>query len=270
MGAAVHRVSRLRPRVWGALVVLLAAALVGGWMWLRDSSLVSAQHVTVVGATGAEGGEISATLERTAHSMTTLHVDRKRLLHAVAAYPQVKDLKVTAHPLHTLRVEVVERPPVAALAVGDQRTAVAADGTILRGRVSATGLPSVDVSSLPAGGVVPHGDAADALSVLGAAPPALRRLIGSVSEQRGQITAQLRNGPRIMLGTTERPRAKWAAAARVLSDPSSKGAGYIDVRLPERPAAGGFPAGTDAAGETTDSTDEVATATDQLSTSTGG
>jgi cell division protein FtsQ len=62
-----------------------------------------------------------------------------------------------------------------------------------------------------------------------------------------------------MLGSTERPRAKWAAAARVLSDSSSEGATYIDVRLPERPAAGGFPAGTDSAGETTASTDEAST-----------
>ena len=34
--------------------------------------------------------------------------------------------------------------------------------------------------------------------------------------------------------------AKWAAAARVLADRSSSGATYVDLRLPERPAAGGL------------------------------
>jgi cell division protein FtsQ len=264
MGAVAHRVPHLRARVWGVLVVLTAAALVGGWMWLRDSSLVTADQVTVTGATGTERADIVAALERTGTEMTTLHVDRDRLLRAVAVYPQVKDLKVTAHPLHRLDIQVIERPPVAALEVGGTRTAVAADGTVLRGRVSATGLPTVGVSSLPATGVVSGtGQAADALRVLAAAPEALRKLISSVSERNGQLTAQLRNGPQIMLGTTDRPRAKWTAAARVLSDSSSDGATYIDVRLPERPAAGGFPAGEDSAGETTASTA-------QASTSTGG
>ena len=39
-------------------------------------------------------------------------------------------------------------------------------------------------------------------------------------------------------------RAKWTAAARVLADPSSRGAAYIDLRLPDRPAAGGLAAQT--------------------------
>jgi cell division protein FtsQ len=264
MGAVARRLVHLRARAWAALVVLLAAALFGGWMWLRDSSLVSANTVTVVGATGAEAPAIVATLQRTGRTMTTLHVDRGRLLEAVASYPQVKDLKVTTRPLHRLEVQVIERPPVAALTIGDQRTPVAADGTVLRGRVSSDGLPTVGVSSLPASGVVTGtGQAADALRVLAVAPVALRKLITAVDEQGGQLSAQLRDGPKLMLGSPDRPRAKWAAAARVLSDSSSKGATYIDVRLPDRPAAGGFPAGADTTGETT-------AMTDQASTSTGG
>jgi len=52
--------------------------------------------------------------------------------------------------------------------------------------------------------------------------------------------AVMRGGPQILFGDDQRPRAKWVAAARVLSDESSAGATYVDVRLPERPAAGGF------------------------------
>jgi cell division protein FtsQ len=54
------------------------------------------------------------------------------------------------------------------------------------------------------------------------------------------MTAPLRNGPVLYFGGTERLRAKWIAASRVLADRSSAGATYLDLRLPERPAAGGL------------------------------
>jgi cell division protein FtsQ len=241
MGVAVARVPRLRPRAWAIVLVLVVAALAGGWLWLRDCSLVRAEQVTVVGATGSEGAAITAALERTAQTMTTLHVDKRRLRRSVADYPQVKDVTVSTHPLHRLTVRVVQRLPVAALAVAGQRTAVAADGTLLRGRVSAQGLPTIAAPALPTGDALGAGLAAREVTVLAAAPAAMRRLVQSVREQDGVLVAQLRDGPRILLGDDERPRAKWVAAARVLSDSSSGGARYIDVRLPGRPAAGGFP-----------------------------
>ena len=49
----------------------------------------------------------------------------------------------------------------------------------------------------------------------------------------------LKAGPELYFGDADRVTAKWAAAARVLADASSKGATYVDVRLPERPVAGG-------------------------------
>jgi cell division protein FtsQ len=54
------------------------------------------------------------------------------------------------------------------------------------------------------------------------------------------ITVPLSDGPTLYLGDSERLRAKWIAAATVLADRSSAGATYIDLRLPERPAAGGL------------------------------
>ena len=60
------------------------------------------------------------------------------------------------------------------------------------------------------------------------------------------LTVGLRNGALIYFGDTARPHAKWIAAARVLADPGSSGASYVDVRVPDRPAAGGI-AGANAA-----------------------
>jgi cell division protein FtsQ len=55
---------------------------------------------------------------------------------------------------------------------------------------------------------------------------------------------ELRDGPELIFGSAHRVRAKWIAATRVLADPESAGATYIDVTLPGRPAAGGLAAET--------------------------
>ncbi|HEU4657816.1 MAG TPA: FtsQ-type POTRA domain-containing protein [Capillimicrobium sp.] len=246
VAAVLHRLPRLprlRVRTWAVVAVLLAAAAAGGWLWLRDSSLVRVEQVEITGVTGAEKASVEAALRQAAEEMTTLHVDAEALRAAVERYPQVKNLSVEADPLHRLRIAVEERPPVAALTVGDERTPVAADGTLLTGHASDEGLPEVDASALPAGGRLTGGDAATALAVVAAAPEAMRRYVERVSEGPEGLEAQLRDGPRVILGTADRAYAKWIATGRVLNDPGADGAGYIDVRLPERPAAGGFPGG---------------------------
>ena len=53
--------------------------------------------------------------------------------------------------------------------------------------------------------------------------------------------APLRDGPLLVFGDATRGAAKWAAAVAVLGDRRSAGATYVDLRLPERPAAGGVP-----------------------------
>jgi hypothetical protein len=80
-----------------------------------------------------------------------------------------------------------------------------------------------------------------ALTVIGAAPAALRKdLVRAFTGPMG-LTLALRHGIRAYFGDASRPNAKWLSLARVLADPSSAGASYVDVRLPERPAAGFAP-----------------------------
>jgi len=54
------------------------------------------------------------------------------------------------------------------------------------------------------------------------------------------LTLDLRNGPPLIFGTSEDAVAKWAAAARVLAEPSAAGATYMDLRITGRVAAGGL------------------------------
>jgi cell division protein FtsQ len=237
----------LRPRralVVGVLAALLAApALYGAWLWLRDSPLVSVERVRVSGVHGPYASGIATALDEAARHMSTLDVHVGQLRAAVASYRVVRDLRVSASFPHTLRIAVIEQPPVAALSVGGVRTAVAADGAIL-----GTSYPGLASSSLPtvpggagdplAGGRVNSAAARAAVAVLGAAPPTLLGWIARAYQGRQGLTVAMRNGLLLYFGDATRPHAKWLSAARVLADPSSAGAWYVDVRLPERPAAG--------------------------------
>ena len=58
------------------------------------------------------------------------------------------------------------------------------------------------------------------------------------------IVIELEDGPEIIFGDADCADEKWTAAVRVLADVDAAGATYIDVRLPERPVAGGLPVET--------------------------
>ena len=81
------------------------------------------------------------------------------------------------------------------------------------------------------------------LTALGAAPPQLAREVTGVYYGSRGLTVAFKGGLGAYFGDATRARAKWLSLARVLADPGSAGAVYVDVRLPERPAAG-FPPGT--------------------------
>jgi cell division protein FtsQ len=220
---------------FAAVLVLIAV----GWMWLRDSSLVAVERVTVSGASGPDAHRVRSALQSAARDMTTLHVRDGALRSAVEPFPAVAGVSTSTDFPHVLRIEVHERIPVAALVTGSTRVAVAADRTLLRTERTG-GLPEIAARSAPAGERTSDPATRRAITVLAAAPPALRGRVERLYVGPHGVTMPLRDGPDLYFGSSARLRAKWAAAAVVLADPSSRGARYIDVRLPERPAAGGL------------------------------
>jgi hypothetical protein len=74
--------------------------------------------------------------------------------------------------------------------------------------------------------------------MLGAAPAPLAKAVTRAFSGPKGLTIVMRSGLLVYCGDAARPHAKWISLARVLADPSSAGASYVDVRLPERPAAG--------------------------------
>ncbi len=236
---------RARRRLRIALVAVLIALplLGGGWLWLRHSSLVAVEHVRVSGAHGSDAQAIDAALTRAAKRMSTLDVSTSQLRAAVASYPVVGDVRVHASFPHGLSIQVIEQPPVATLTAGGVKTAVAADGVVLGAAHTSDALPTLTSQvQLTPGERVREAPLLGALAALGAAPAALassteRAYVGSKG-----LTLLMHSGLRVYFGDASRPHAKWASLARVLADAGSAGAIYVDVRVPERPAAG-FPAG---------------------------
>jgi cell division protein FtsQ len=235
------------PKVLIALI-LLVLALGGGWLWLRDSSLVAVKKVQITGATGANAAQIRRALRASARTMTTLDVRPDQLRMAVSPYPIVKRLEVSTHFPHVLTIRVIEQNPVGAVVVDGRTIPVAGDGTLLP-TVSATGLPTIPLRIPPGGSRVSDPTARGAVAILGAAPARLLESISQVTTVSGHgLVVQVRNGPSLYFGDATELSAKWQAATAVLADPGSAGAVYIDVTDPERPAAGAGSSGNSGSG----------------------
>jgi cell division protein FtsQ len=222
-----------------AAVLVGACALAGGWMWLRDSSVARVKHVFITGLASAEEPQIRAALKNVALDMTTLHVREDALRAAVAEYPSIAAIETDADFPHKLSIEVRERAPVAAIQSGGAKVAASGDGLVLRG-MKVSGLPTLRVGSAPAGERVTDRATLGALGVAGRAPAELRARIERLSSGPRGLTLDMRNGPELIFGSGADAVRKWSAAARVLADPSSAGATYLDLRVPERVAAGGL------------------------------
>ena len=234
------RLSSNRLALRATVGVLFALPLLGGgWLWLRDSSLVAVEHVHIAGVHGTDAVQIRRALDDAARRMTTTDFDARDLRSAVASYAMVGAVRVRTSFPHSVSITVSEREPIAALLSAGQRTAVAADGTVLGPSSLSSSLPTVDSSIDPSPGAhVSESAALAALTVLGAVPAPLARFVTRAYNGPEGLTLAMRNGLLVYFGNDTRPHAKWLSLARVLTSPSSSGALYVDVRLPERPAAG--------------------------------
>ncbi len=282
-GLLVRRRLRARPSargVWASkrarrtvlALVALVALLVGGWLWLRDSSLVAVKHVSVSGDGGPDAPQIRDALVAAARTMTTLDVRVDRLRTAVAPYPVVRDVHVSTQFPHGMRIHVIEETPVAVLMANGRAIPVAGDGVLLHDAGPTGTLPVLQLSAPPGGSRLTEPDALSAVRLLAAAPYPMLAKVSQVARTGGHgLVAQLRGGPAIYFGDATELSAKWRAAVAVLADPGSAGAAYIDVTEPRRPAAGAGGAGSSTASATgTSSATASSTASGTASSSATG
>jgi cell division protein FtsQ len=260
-----RRLRRPGPRLLGGLVLLLVIAG-GGWLWLRNSSLVAVRQVTIAGVSGPDAGQIRSALTSAARGMTTLNVKMSALRTAVQPYPVVKHLEVSTSFPHGMRIQVSEQVPVAEISADGRQVAVSADGTLLHDAAATGPLPTIAVSVYP-GGTRVDGAVRREVKLLAAAPYALLATVAQVlADPTHGLVAELRNGPKVYFGDATNLGAKWASAAAVLASSSSDGSDYIDVSEASRPAAG---TGTDS-GSSSGTTTAAGAASGGTSTAAGG
>src|SRR3954466_1712427 len=189
----LRRAVSRRRLIAGAIAILVLYA--GYMLWFRNLPLFSIDQVTVTGATTNEEA-IKKAVEQVAGDMTTLHLKDDELRNVVAHFPTVASVGATTSFPHGLRVTVTERLPVGFIKVGDQRTAVSADGYLLLGA-------AFDPKQLPrlqdatAQGARLGTDGAAEAAILGATPSPLRdRLTGSTwDDDQGGVVIGLDGGP---------------------------------------------------------------------------
>lgn len=215
-------------------------ALAGGWLWLRGSSLVGIERVRIEGVQGPQSTSIERALQEAARSMTTLDFNAGALRAAVRTFPVVASITAATRFPHGLAIIVRERPAVAMLEHGGGwRSAAAANGVALGPGALRSGLPRIETAhQISTGNSAPGASTRELLAVIGAAPPRLAAHVRRLYVAHEGLAVQMRSGLKVYFGRAERARAKWLALALVLSDAGSAGASYVDVRVPERPAAG--------------------------------
>jgi cell division protein FtsQ len=225
-----------------AAAALLALVVLGAmYLWLRDSSLVGVRQVEVTGLTGSQAEEIRDALTDAARDMTTLHVREDALRDAVQGYPVVRELHADADFPHRLRITVNSYDPIGSMELGGRSVAIARDGTVLDGTPT-KGLTAIAATGSAAGTKITGTEATRLVRLLAAAPAPLRSRAQRAFKGPSGLAVDLRQGPRLDFGDLSQVDAKWLAAAAVLADEDSRGASYVDVRLPERPVAGPLPA----------------------------
>jgi cell division protein FtsQ len=225
-----------------AAAALLALVVLGAmFLWLRDSRLVGVRQVDVTGVAGSQAEEIRGALTDAGRGMTTLHVREDALRDAVQAYPVVRELHADADFPHRLRITVNSYDPIGSMEIGGRSVAIARDGTVLDGTPT-KGLTAIAATGSAAGTKITGTQPTKLVRLLAAAPAPLRsRAVRAYRGPHG-LAVDLRDGPRIDFGDVTLVDAKWLSAAAVLADTDSRGAAYVDVRLPERPVAGPLPA----------------------------
>lgn len=219
-----------------ALAVLLVLAA-GYFLWLRDSSLVAVERVTVTGAEGEPA--VEAALAQAGMEMSTLNVDEDALRLAVADLPSVLSVDASPDFPRGLAIDVEVRRPVAYLE-DEGGTILAGDGVVLEtGAERPAGLPLLEAEPPMPDQPRAEGETLTLARVLAAAPAVLLPEVdeATVHEERGPVVT-VGAGIELRFGDPSRAEAKWAAAAAVLSDPELDAATYIDLSVPARPVVG--------------------------------
>lgn len=218
-------------RRWRSLLigVLVLAVLVTGVWLVFFSSVVTVRGVDVVGNRTVS----SAQIERVARApigTPLARADLSAVRARVEAIAAVKSVSVSRSWLHTIRIEVTERTPVAVVSRGAGLQAVDLDG-VLFGSYAAEpkDLPLIRTSPGVTAEVL--AEAAKVVHSLRADIAAKVRYVDVASID--EITLRLSHGPKVQWGSAEDSEEKAQVLAVFLRQ--SPHVSEIDVSVPGKP-----------------------------------
>lgn len=231
-----------RPPAWklalaALLIALLAAA---SWLLVRNSSLVEVREVRVIGLSGYYDKDAKAAVINEAEQMTTMNFDDARIAAAAGQFVNVAGVEVQTDFPHAATIRVKVRRPVLVAKIGPRTVTLSQTGEVMQPATAVAGLPKIETSGVLTGDAVKSGRAFEAVQVLGAAPDILLRKVDAVKWGKLGIVIELENGPALYFGDATHAARKWADAATVLASSKSRGAAYLDLRVPGRVALGGL------------------------------
>jgi cell division septal protein FtsQ len=230
---------RIRLRILIALAIL-AALLAGSYFAVRGSSLVAVDQVKVVGLDGHYDTAARRAVITAAKSMTTMQFDQSRVEEAASEFVDVAAVETKIDYPHGVTIRFDVRRPVVVARVGGRTVTLSQTGEVLDPSRAVPGLVKIDVPGAVKGSRVISPRANEAAAVLGAAPDVLLRKAESVHWGKLGIVVQMKNGPKLYFGDRSHAERKWTDAVAVLANPASRGAAYLDLRVPGRVAVGGL------------------------------
>jgi cell division protein FtsQ len=231
--------SEARRRLRRALSVLAVLVLAGGVWGVLHSALFSARVVTVVGAAHtADAAVVRAA--GLAGRPPLVDVDAAAAAAAVERLPWVARASVVRQWPDGVRITVVERTPVAAVALqpaGRGWAILDRSGRVLElVRSRPASLEEITATAAPGRpGSTARGLSA-ALRVAATLPAAFRAQVNDVAEARGgAVTLHLTSPLTVYLGSTSQLHQKYEDVAALLAGARLASGDVIDVSAPTAP-----------------------------------
>ncbi len=230
----VRRQWRRRWHLWRSVLAgLVVVGLAAGAVWaVWFSSWLTVSRVEVRGVEVLSAAEVVEAAEvPMGGPLATADLEAARL--RVGSLALVRSVEVTRSWPDAVSVEVVERSPVAVVAVGEELRGLDEEGTVLAPvPAGAPPLPRVETSR-----AVTSDALAEAAGVVASLPDDLAGAVDHVEvDTVDQITLELRAGGVVRWGSAEQSAQKAAVLAALLRRPA---AAEYDVSVPGLPTTRG-------------------------------
>lgn len=233
--------TRLKARLRVAAALLIVGGGIASVVWLYRSDVFEIRNVEVSGARRLSAQQVIS-LAAVPADATLLRVPTEAIEKRVQSSPWVAGVQVSRDFPHTLKIEVQERRPFAAVEVGRVAYIFDEQGMVLAAQpTTATMLPLMKevplaTRPLPSQRLAAR-EVQNALGVLAALPQSLRAQIDiGYAASVDDFRLVTKGGLEIVFGRAEQLDKKVFVVEKLIRD-NPKKIIYMDVRAPDTPTA---------------------------------